>query len=293
MRMPRSAAVVVAVGTLVGAMAGIGSGGVTDAAAASVKAAPTEYDVALGDSLAAGVGSPDGKGYVADIFAKESKRHGGLVLENLSCSGATTGSMINGPGCSYSTGTQLGDAEAFLEAHQGEVAFITIDIGANDVDGCTSGTTINQTCVTDGLAAVTANLPVILSGLAKAAGSTPVVGMSYYDPFLAAWLLGTSGQSLAEQSVTLLDDLNGLLADDYGSARTADVADAFDSSDFSAGGRYDGTAVPVNVGRICHWTLMCSEENIHANDMGHAHIAQAFEKILGPLLRASDGRAVR
>jgi lysophospholipase L1-like esterase len=263
-------------------------------AAPAAKTAPTQYYLALGDSLAAGVGSPDGKGYVADILAKEKKKHRGLVLENLSCSGATTVSMIDGPGCSYTTGTQLGDAEAFLEAHDGQVAFITIDIGANDVDGCTSGTTINQGCVTNGMNAITANLPVILSGLSAAGGSTPIVGMSYYDPFLAAWLLGTSGQSLAEQSVTLLDDLNSLLGDDYGAADTADVAGAFDSSDFSRGGHYEGQAVPVNVGRICGWTLMCSEQNIHADDAGHAHIAKAFEKILGPLLaadRASAGRA--
>ncbi len=187
------------------------------------------------------MGSPDGKGYVDDIFAKELKRHHGLVLENLACSGATTGSMINGPGCSYTTGTQLGDAEGFLRAHAGEVAFITIDIGANDVDGCIVGTSIDPTCVTNGLQIVTTNLPVILSGLAAAGGSTPIVGMSYYDPFLAAWLLGSSGQSLAQQSVTDLDSLNTLLQGDYGTTRTADVADAFDSSDFSAGGHYLGT----------------------------------------------------
>lgn len=210
--------------------------------------------------------------------------HRGLVLENLACSGATTGSMIDGPGCSYSTGTQLGDAEAFLEAHAGQVAVITVDIGANDVDGCTDGTSINQACVTTGINQITDNLPVILSGLKAAGGTTPIVGMSYYDPFLAAWLLGSSGQSLAEQSVTLLEDLNGLLQSDYGAADTADVADAFASSNFSPGGHFDGTKVPVNVGRICQWTLMCTEENIHANDIGHAHIAKAFEKILRPLL---------
>jgi hypothetical protein len=47
--------------------------------------------------------------------------------------------------------------------------------------------------------------------------------------------------------------------------------------------------VPVNVGRICHWTLMCSQENIHANDAGHAQIAKAFEKIVLPLLADKGG----
>jgi lysophospholipase L1-like esterase len=33
---------------------------------------------------------------------------------------------------------------------------------------------------------------------------------------------------------------------------------------------------------------MCSEENIHANNAGHAVIAKAFEKILGPIVAADD-----
>jgi lysophospholipase L1-like esterase len=299
----RAAAVLVVAGTLLGTGAVVGSGTAGAAARSSATAGgteTTEYYLALGDSLAAGVGSPDGKGYVADIEKKEAKKESkkgskksgkkaaNLVLENLACSGATTGSMINGPGCSYATGTQLGDAEAFLEAHPGQVAFVTIDIGANDVDGCTDGTTINETCVTDGLDAITANLPVILSGLESAGGSTPIIGMSYYDPFLATWLEGSSGQTLARESVTFLNDLNGILESDYGAADTADVADAFKSSDFGPGGRYDGKKVPVNVGLICKWTLMCSEENIHADDAGHAQIATAFEKILDPIVAADD-----
>ena len=289
----------VAAGTVVGGLLGMTGGGAGAAGTAhqpATVATTTEYYLALGDSLAAGVGSPDGKGYVADLYKKESKKakkeHASLVLENLSCSGATTGSMINGPGCDYTTGTQLGDAEAFLEAHPGQTAFVTIDIGANDVDGCTSGTTIDETCVTDGLDAISSNLPVILSGLESAGGTTPIVGMSYYDPFLAAWLLGGSGETLAEQSVGLLDDLNNILSSDYGAADTADVAGVFKSSDFSPGGRYEGMKVPVNVGLICHWTLMCSEEDIHADDAGHAQIAKTFEKIVTPLL-AAGGSATR
>jgi lysophospholipase L1-like esterase len=267
-----------AAGVVAGGPAGAASGG---------RAAATEYYVALGDSLAAGVGADPGKGYVDDVYAKEKKKLHGLVLENLSCSGATTTSMIDGPGCSYTTGSQLGDAEAFLEAHAGQVAFVSIDIGANDVVGCTdtSTLTIDQDCVNQGMETIGNNLPVILSGLRSAGGSTPIVGMSYYDPFLAAWILGSAaGKSLAEQSVTLLANLNSLLESDYATADTAAVADAFDSSDFSPGGHYEGTAVPVNVGRICHWTLMCSEENIHADDLGHAHIATAFEGVLGPVV---------
>ena len=35
--------------------------------------------------------------------------------------------------CHYAAGSQLDAAVAFLQAHPGQVAFITIDIGANDL----------------------------------------------------------------------------------------------------------------------------------------------------------------
>ena len=292
----RRAGVGLAVGTLLGAAVAVGVGTAAPTAGASTGTgvAAVKYYVALGDSLAAGVGSPDGKGYVADVYSREKKMRGlhGLVLENLGCSGATTGSMINGGGCSYVSGSQLGDAEAFLTAHPGQVAFVTVDIGANDVDGCVdAGTlTVNTTCLTNGMNAITSNLPVILAGLEAAGGPTPIVGMSYYDPFLAAWLLGSNGQSLARQSVPLADTLNGTLAGDYGAADTADVAGAFGTSNFALRGSYQGAVVPVNVGRICNWTLMCTQTNIHANDIGHAHIAKAFEKVLHKVVTAGRNR---
>jgi lysophospholipase L1-like esterase len=285
----RAALGLACVGTLLGAGAGAVTGAGAAVARVSPRTAPTEYYVALGDSLAAGVGATTvAKGYVGDLYAHEHKTHRGLVLENLSCSGATTSSMINGPGCSYTTGSQLGDAEAFLQAHPGQVAFVSIDIGANDVDGCVSGSGVNTTCFNEGMSAITANLPVILSGLESAGDGVPVVGMSYYDPFLAAWLLGSSGESLAQQSETLAVQLNTQLEKDYGSALTADVAGAFDTTDFTLI-RYEHQKVPVNVVRICQWTHMCASEDIHADNVGHAQIARVFQAIVTPVLNAGRG----
>ena len=76
------------------------------------------YDVAMGDSLAAGTGaSSTSTRYVNVLYQHELSRFPTLQLENIACGGATTNSVIHGPGCSYTTGTQLGDAEAFLRAH--------------------------------------------------------------------------------------------------------------------------------------------------------------------------------
>lgn len=246
------------------------------------------YYLALGDSLAYGTGATTtAQGYVNDIYEHEATRIAGLQLVNLGCPGATTTSMIDGPGCS--AGTQLADAEAFLQAHPGQVAFATIDIGANDVDGCTDGTTIDESCVADGIDTVATNLPVILSGLAAAYPGLPVFGMNYYDPYLAVWLTGSSGQATAEESVTLLGDLNSTLAGDYAAAgdATVDVATAFQSTDFDTTGSWDGITLPQNVADICNWTNMCVAEDIHANDTGHALIAQTFEPTIDAAVAAT------
>ena len=256
--------------------------------ATEADAAPTPlYTVALGDSLAAGVGaSTTADRYVNVLAAHEASRFPGLQLVNAACSGATTTSVIYGPGCSYTTGTQLGDVEAFLRSHPGQVPYVTIDIGANNVDGCLSGSTVNVACVTNGLAHITTELPQILSGLDAAYPGLVVYGMNYYDPFLGLWLTGPSGQTLAQQSQSLAVILNALLArlDAAGGAATADVATAFQTADFNPTGTYLGVTEPQNVANVCNWTLFCSGGgNIHANNTGHALVAQAFAQVIDNL----------
>ena len=243
------------------------------------------YYLSLGDSLATGTGAPAGEGYVDDIYNYESTRVPGLLEEKLGCGGATTTSMIDGGGCSYPEGTQLATAEAFLQAHLGQVAFVTIDIGANDITSCFSSSGINATCAQTQLGVIETNLAQILSGLRSAGGAVPIFGMTYYDPFLAYWVAGD--QSAAQQSETLAVTGNAASTNVYTAAGafTADVQGAFDTTDFSLTGSYLGVTVPQNVSNICAWTLMCQSQNIHANATGHQVIASAFE----PLIDANVG----
>src|SRR5262249_6465569 len=136
------------------------------APAQATTSAPTYY-LALGDSLASGGGVPAGHSYVNDIYAREAPAIPGLQLENVSCGGDSTTRMINGGLCTkYATGNQLGDAEAFLAAHRGQISFVTIDVGGDDILGCAiNKTAVDQTCVTRALNAVNTNLPIILQGL--------------------------------------------------------------------------------------------------------------------------------
>jgi lysophospholipase L1-like esterase len=109
---------------------------------------PTYY-LALGDSLAAGaqpntagVTVPTKQGYANDLYAAESKKIKNLKFEDIGCLGETTTSMIKGGKfCKYK-GAQLTDAVKFIKSHK--IAFITLDIGANDVDGCVTGGSIEE-----------------------------------------------------------------------------------------------------------------------------------------------------
>jgi lysophospholipase L1-like esterase len=254
---------------------------------------PTVYYLALGDSLSTGGGATSGAGYVNDIFAWASRKIAGLQLEDLGCGGDTTTRMIHGGLChNYVTGDQLGDAEAFLKAHPGAVAFVTIDVGGDDIDGCGISGTINPTCVKNALATIGANLPIILSGLKAAAGSdVPIVGMNYYDPYLAAWYSGAwfngaPSEALAQASLPVLHSLNKVLSRSYKDAgvTVANVQRPFRSNDWHMTGSFSGETLPQNVANICNWTNMCltggGDPNIHTNDYGHSLIAAAYEKVM-------------
>jgi len=287
--------------------AGLLAGILPASAASPAGHRPPVYYLALGDSLSQGVQPatpplPAGvtlgqsietdQGYANDLDAYYSRAvPGGLQLVKLGCPGETTTSMLTGAGspCSYPQGSQLAAAVAFIRAHRGEIGLITIDIGANNVDGCLTSGAISETCVDSGVAAIGSDLPKIFGALRAAAdGHVTIAQMNLYDPFLADYLTGTAGQAAATQSVALAESVNNLLASvakPFG-VRTANVQDAFSTTDFTSTAVLPGVGpVPLNVARICTWTWMCAPApvgpNIHANATGYRVIAAAFERAIG------------
>jgi lysophospholipase L1-like esterase len=262
--------------------------GVLAALPASSQAVVTHYYLALGDSLSVGH-QPSGdtnQGYADDLFTTLHGRDHSLVLKKLGCSGETTGSMINGGVCADGatrypvTGTQLGDALAFIAANKPNIKYLTLDIGANDVDGCTPGGSINVACLLAGTNTIAQNLNTILAALKSADGGLPKsVGMAYYDPFLQFWLGGTQGQLVATASVSLLAGINLVESTEYTAYGFA-VADAFTAFKTLNFTPFVNTPpygkIPVNVATICNWTWMCSVQNIHPNATGYQKIAGAF-----------------
>jgi lysophospholipase L1-like esterase len=256
-------------------------------------ASKATYYLSVGDSLAQGyqpIGGtrsntviPTGydQGYADQLFKLERDKYTQLQLVKLGCGGESSVSMRYGsqnrdvaascgPPAFYEHqypdgGTQLAEAVAFLEHHQGSVAFVTIDIGANDLLG------------PSGIGPLLTNLPIILAELRAAAGpDVPILGMNYYDPFAPqAWSQG--GLPGLQAQVAGVVGFNDLLEGMYAAAGdpVADVESAFSVTDFTP---VDGT--PLDVARECGWTWICTPPplgpDIHANTAGYGVIAQAF-----------------
>ena len=249
------------------------------------------YYLSLGDSLSTGV-QPTGleswqfrtdEGYSDQLAELARQRLPGLQVVKLGYPGESTTTMIDGSLGEYAHGSQLGEALAFLNEHRGSVAFVTIDIGFNDVP------TRDLDGLGQGMLSVSRNLPRILRELREAAGPTiPIVGMTIYDPLLASWLEGPAGQELARLSVfDAVLPMNAHLVNIYRAAgmAVADVEGDFSTADFDTLVSIEGVgSVPLNVARILGWTWAGTPPPLgpdsHANALGYRAIAAAFERVL-------------
>jgi lysophospholipase L1-like esterase len=230
------------------------------------------YYVSLGDSLAASY-QPNGDfthGYAEQLFADLKAHDPTLRLVKLGCGGETTASMIFDNSCGYPHGSQLAEAVSFLHAHRQFVRLVTLDIGGNDVLLCVFYR--DQGCLDAALPSMATNLATIVSTLREAAGpDVPIVGMNYYDPFLAFWFSDPTAAQITEQMVVQVNDVLGS-AYSTASDPVADVETAFSTTDWTP---VDG--IPLNVLRICQWTWMCTNSpDIHLNPAGYGVSAQAF-----------------
>jgi hypothetical protein len=239
---------------------------------------PTYY-LALGDSVPVWDGSHS---YPNLLVAHYAHRVPGLTLENLAVSGATSSSMLNNG--------QYQSALTFLDQNVGHIALITIDIGGNDFEPCVSGMTIDQTCITNALAAMDSNITTMLTGLATAAPSVRIIGMTYYDPYLGDWLAGGSWQTAALDGVSVVTTINANLTTLYGgSTTTANVQDAFQTTNDTTTVRSRWGEVPIDVDRACSWLdITCHVGSTEGfgddpNVTGQKKIAKAFEHTIGRL----------
>ena len=295
------AAGVVVVAVLAGVLTGTG---------ASSAAAPSHpYYLSLGDSYSIGYqpgvsgsgGTPGYTAYVADALS--------LGLENFGCGGATTSSLLHTVGCGdpaaqhavdYPRSTQEQAALTFIAAHPGRVKLITVSIGGNDFDGCSS-----VTCVKGAMSGMGTDIRTLVKALSTALvkASDPhatVIGITYPDVDLGLYVYPTdpgssASLSLARQSVLAFDDLiNPTLKAAYATEardRFVDVTTApWHSATRGADTNLSVTetlapygTVPVAVGEVCQLTYFCSQGNIHADTSGY--------NFIGSLIVASERAA--
>lgn len=245
--------------------------------------------LSLGDSLAAGVqptgvgtSAPTDEGYAEQLLAIARGDGMKIGLIKLGCSGETTLTFIEGGKCPYEQGSQLAQALVFINAHRDNIAFITIDLGWNDFQGCDRPGVNLQQCIADGMASVGTRLPGILQQLRTAAGpNIPIVGATIYDPFLAAYLLGDL--ATAQLSVDVVHGVNLFESGIYAGfgMPVADVEGAFHTSDWTPLVPTAVGPLPLNVATICAWTWKCSTfQDNHANATGYGVMAQAFWAVL-------------
>jgi lysophospholipase L1-like esterase len=227
--------------------------------------------LALGDSVAAGVGDTTSGGYPARLSAllgtprdcARTKDCAPLRLENRSISGATTTSLID---------QQLPGAVKRLQQRNGnaspvdDVRLVTVTIGGNDVVGpVLAACFLAPSGSCDAVIAATfqqvqQNLATILGELRSAAGPrTTIAVMLYYNAFQSCVL-----SDFAPQVDGLLTLFNGLIA--------------------ATAGTFD--AVPVATsGLIGTDDLVGGSDCLHPDDSGHQKIAEAFGATVGPLVR--------
>lgn len=293
------------------------SGGPAAGSAARSSSPSGPILLALGDSLAAGyqptdgttpppedpaTGWPDGGypgGYAADLARA---RH--LHLVDLGCPGETTTSFVTKaaqPACTtlyrgeFSAANQQQAAIAELGRAKGDVALVTFDLGANDIDTCFTDGSVDETCVLHNAALVVDRLPAILKKLKSTLQhddpSARLVAMDYYDPFLglAADPGGTRGLELAALSVAASEAFDTSLRAVY---RTEDVPVAKVAAAFQTGKALplvtvDGAKLPNDAAVVCRLTYMCpppakhrAHQDVHPNASGYTTIATAFEKLL-------------
>ena len=289
-RVRRLSSVVVAA-TLVGSML---QGGIPAARAGRGK---TVTYLALGTSLAVGFQPGRGetaKGYVDDLWRSVQQRIPGLTLRNVGCVGETSRSMITGghSKCHYAAGSQLDAAVAYLEAHPGQVAFITIDVGANDlIERCLPDTwLLDKACAVDMLPRLQTRLTHIVDALDGCGTGRADRRHDLLRPAPRALGLGPGWPPPGASQPAGLDVLNSTLSTAYADAgaTVADVATTFRIDDFTDTVVVPGRGpIPVNVALTCRWTWFCSPKfagDPHTNRTGYRKIARTFDRELQDLL---------
>jgi lysophospholipase L1-like esterase len=205
-------------------------------------------------------------------------RQSDLKLVNLACNGATSADLATKPACGPDAGgkTQL---DAAVEALRGKKAgLVTMVIGGNDLAPCAIAQDPLH-CATTTAAGIRNNVAAALAELREAAPDVQIVGLTYPDVFLGAWVNPSfpDGKNIARLSVTMFQDFNGTIAAVYGKfgAKFADVTNTTGGygalTELTQDPKYG--QIPASVAKVCTLTYFCDRTDVHPTPAGHQAIA--------------------
>ncbi len=233
----------------------------------AVLAAETPTYIAIGDSLAFGVGasSPSSGGYVALAFdaLRKSERYGerGLELVNLSVPGATSEDLLLEGGQVDKALKEIAARTEDESSLDDNVEVISIDIGGNDLLRLARA---DSPCLTEAsaepcldlfgqvLSALQDNLTGALERLRAAAPAATIVVIDLYNPYSGT---GDFREAIADLGVGQINGVIGAVAADADlEVRPASVYQHFQ-------------------GRGKQWI---APDGLHPNDAGHSVLAEAL-----------------
>lgn len=254
------------------------------------------FYLAVGASFSVGVqptstdptAHPTEHGYTNDLVALEAAKGVTLTLTHVGCPGDSTTNVLFGDPCYPQPTTQLTTAVAFLQAHFNDRGLVTIDLGFNNINGCLTGMTVDQTCLNKKLLIMTSELTTIVATLKSAAGPhVTFIGVNHYNPYFADSIRGSKGQHFAHLSSDVFSDFNAALKSvyDHNSVPLANVSKVFHDSVYGSGvnvssyGRVHGYLATT-----CKLTWMCRSSrygpNLHPTNAGYQAIARAIDAVL-------------
>jgi len=265
--------------------------------AAGAATATTVFYLDIGASVSVGVqptsnapqGQPTSRGYANRLVTLEAARGVTLQLTQLGCPGESTTTMMTGADkCYRYPDSQLTDAVAYLRSHHDQTGLVTIDLGFNDIAPCLQAMTVDAACVSQNLAQLESQLPLIISALKAAAGANVTfIGLNHYNPYLAGSINGLRGARFASQSVAVLQQLNDVLQQVYDAngIAVANVVKAFDqNAPRTSTVLVNGRLIPANALVACSLTWMCRRgpygANLHPNNAGYEAITDAIAALL-------------
>jgi len=242
-------------------------------APAAAKEAPAY--IALGDSLAFGVGATDpaAGGYVTLTFdslrSSERYRDRGLELLNLGVPGATSSDLLLPGGQLEHALNEIRERQEDTSSSDDNVEIITVDIGGNDVlalgteDSPCIDDLLGQECqgrFQEMLGGLKVNLAKVLERLRDAAPKADLVVMDLYSPL--------SGRGGPEDLIAdfAIGEINAV-TEEVVSRPELEVSLA--------------SVYPLFLGRAAQ---LVAEDAVHPNDEGHALMAEV-------VLAAIEGRA--